>query len=95
MRTSDQLQLMTRRQRGALPLDAWPREDRKAWNVASQPPTRLRPGGRAGHLRPVTREDHAQQYGYYLGFLDRNGLLELDGPPAANVTATKVHAYLG
>ena len=77
-----------------MPLDAWPHKDRKAWNVASQPPTRLRPGGRAGHLRPVTREDHAQQYGYYLGFLDRNGLLELDGPPAANVTATKVHAYL-
>jgi integrase len=94
MRTSDQLQLMTRRQGGALPLDAWPHEDRKAWNVASQPPTRLRPGGRAGHLRPVTREDHAQQYGYYLGFLDRNGLLKLDGPPAANVTAAKVHAYL-
>ena len=77
-----------------MPLDAWPHKDRKAWNVASQPPTRLRPGGRAGHLRPVTREDHAQQYGYYLGFLDRNGLLELDGPPASNVTATKVHAYL-
>ena len=77
-----------------MPLDGWPQEDRKGWNVASQPPTRLRPGGRAGHLRPVTREDHAQQYGYYLGFLDRNGLLELDGPPAANVTATKVHAYL-
>ena len=94
MRTSDQLQLMTRRQGGALPLDGWPQEERKAWNVASQPPTRLRPGGRAGHLRPVTREDHAQQYGYYLGFLDRNGLLELDGPPASNVTATKVHAYL-
>src|SRR3974377_1409250 len=85
---------MTRRQGGALPLDGWPQEERKGWNVASQPPTRLRPGGSAGHLRPVTREDHAQQYGYYLGFLDRNGLLELDGTPTANVTAAKVHAYL-
>ena len=94
MRTSDQLQLMTRRQGGALPLELWPQEERKAWNVASQPPTRLRPGGRAGHLRPVTREDHAQQYGYYLGFLDRNGLLELDGPATANVTAAKVNPYL-
>jgi integrase len=34
------------------------------------------------------------QYGYFLGFLDRNGLLELDGPVAANVTAAKVDAYL-
>jgi integrase len=55
---------------------------------------RLRPGGRAGHLRPITREDHAEQYGDFLGFLDRNGLLEMDGPAAANVTAAKVGAYL-
>src|SRR5262249_16083415 len=91
MRTSDQLHLITSR---ALPRERWPQEERKAWNVASQPPTRLKPDGRAGHLRPATREDHAQQYGYFLGFLDRNGLLELDGPPTANVTAAKVHAYL-
>jgi len=32
------------------------------------------------------RRDHARR--------DRNGLLELDGPPAANVTAVKVGAYL-
>ena len=94
MSTSEQTRLITRRQGGALPLALWPQEDRKAWNATGQPATRLRPGGRAGHLRPVTREDHAEQYGYYLGFLDRNGLLELDGPAAANVTAAKVDAYL-
>jgi hypothetical protein len=95
MSASDQIKLVTRGQSGALPLDLWPQADRKAWNAACQPATRLKPGGRAGHLRPVTREDHAQQYGYFLGFLDRNGLLELDGPAAANVSAAKVDAYLG
>jgi integrase len=94
MSTSDQIRLITSRRGGALPPDLWPQEDRKAWNVACQPPTRLKPGGRAGHLRPVTREDHAEQYGSFLGFLDRNGLLELDGPATANVTAAKVNPYL-
>jgi integrase len=77
-----------------LPIDLWPQAARKAWNAACQPATRLKPGGRAGHLRPVTREDHAGQYGDFFGFLDRNGLLEMDGSAAANVTAAKVAAYL-
>src|SRR5262245_38585861 len=94
MSTSGQIKLNTRGKGGALPLDRWPQEDRKAWKATGQPATRLRPGGRSGQLRPVTREDHAEQYGYFLGFLDRNRLLELDGPAAANVTAAKVDAYL-
>jgi integrase len=94
MSYSDQVQFTTHRQGRALPIELWPQADRKAWNAACQSATRLKPGGRAGHLRPVTREDHAEQYGYLLGFLDRNGLLELEGPAAANVTAAKVDAYL-
>jgi integrase len=94
MSTSDQIKLTARRQGRSLPLDLWPQADRNAWNAACQPATRLKPGGHAGHLRPVTREDHAEQYAYFLGFLDRNGLLELEGPAAANVTAAKVDAYL-
>jgi integrase len=39
-------------------------------------------------------EAHAEQYAYFLGFLERNSLLELDLPAAANVTAAKVNAYL-
>jgi integrase len=93
MNMPDKIKLTPRRGR-APPLDLWPQTDRNAWNVACQPATRLKPGGRAGHLRPVTREDHAEQYGYFLGFLARNGLLELDGPAAANVTAAKVDAYV-
>jgi integrase len=94
MSASEKIKLTTRRKGRALPLDLWPQADRNGWKIACRPARRLKPGGRAGHLRPVTREDHAQQYGYFLGFLDRNGLLEMDGPAAANVTAGKVDAYL-
>jgi integrase len=89
-----QITLTTRRQGRALPLDLWPQQDRKAWSEACRPATRLKPGGRAGHLKPVTREAHAEQYAYFLGFLDRNRLLELHGPATANVTAAKVDAYI-
>lgn len=78
----------------SLPLDSWPETDRYAWNAACQPATRLKCGGLAGHLKPVTRDDHSCHYGNFLGFLDQRVLLERDGPPAANVTPEKVDAYL-
>ena len=93
MNMSNKIKLTPRKGR-ALPLQLWPQADRNAWNAACRPGSRLKPGGRAGHLRPVTREDHAEQYAYFIGFLERNGLLEMDGPAAANVTADKVDAYL-
>ena len=78
----------------SLPLEYWPKADRIAWNAACQPAKRLKPGGATGHLKPVTRDDHARHYGDFLGFLKRGGLLQLDGPPAANVIPEKVDAYL-
>lgn len=78
----------------SLPLDLWPEADRDAWMAACQPPARLKPGGRAGHLRPVTRDDYAAHYGNLLGFLDRSGLLERNERAAANVTLEKVGAYI-
>jgi integrase len=93
MSASDPAMLASRKTR-SLPLHLWPETDRNAWKVACQPATRLKPGGTAGHLRPPTREAHAEQYAYFLGFLKRNGLLESDGLAAANVTSAKVEAYL-
>ena len=78
----------------SLPLDLWPETDRSAWNAACQPAARLKRGGVAGHLKPATRDDHAYNYGNFLGFLNRCGLLQKDGPPAANVTPENVDAYL-
>jgi integrase len=83
-----------RRSARSLPLERWPEADRTAWNAACRPARRLNPGGAAGHLKPVTRDDHAQHYGNFLGFLKRRGLLQSEGPPAANVIPEKVDAYL-
>ena len=78
----------------SLPPERWPEADRNAWQAACQPAARLRRGGRAGHLKPVTREDHARHYGLFLAFLAECDLLRSDGSPAANVTPEKVDAYV-
>jgi integrase len=78
----------------SLPLDLWPEADRNAWNAACRPAARLKPGGAAGHLKPVTREDHARHYGCFLNFLHWRGLLQSDKQAAANVTAHNVEGYL-
>ena len=57
-------------------------------------PARLKPGGRARHLRPTTRDHYAERYACFLGFLRQRGLLQSEGSPAANVTPDKVDAYL-
>ena len=44
----------------SLPLGLWPEADRNAWNAACRPAARLKRGGVAGHLKPVTRDDLAR-----------------------------------
>jgi len=78
----------------SLPLDSWPVADRAAWNTACRPAERLKRGGAAGHLKPVTRDDLALRYGFFLDFLHRHDLLPLDGPAAAAVTAENVDRYI-
>ena len=78
----------------SLPLELWPEADRNAWVAACQPAARLKRGGAAGHLKPVTREVHERHYGNFLGCLDRNGLLRREAPAAANVTPENVDVYL-
>ena len=93
MAASDEVRT-TERKNLSLPFELWPQADRNAWTSACQPGMRLRRGGAAGHLKPVTREDHAKHYGNFLGFLDRRGVLRCDGPPAVNVTPENVGIYL-
>jgi site-specific recombinase XerD len=78
----------------SLPLDLWPEADRNAWVAACQPAARLKRGGAAGHLKPVTRQIHERHYGNFLGCLDRNGLLRRQAPAAANVTPENVDVYV-
>ncbi|MDR3486294.1 MAG: site-specific integrase [Bradyrhizobium sp.] len=78
----------------SLPLELWPEADQHAWAIACQPARRLKRGGAAGHLKKVSRDDHAYHYGNFLGFLDRRGWLRRDEPAAASVTVENVDAYL-
>jgi integrase len=78
----------------SLPLDLWPEADRNAWSMAGRPATRLGRGGSASHMKPVTRDDLARRYGYFLDFLDRQRLLRSGEQPAGNVTRENVDAYV-
>jgi site-specific recombinase XerD len=84
----------TKPERFTLPICEWPEVDRRAWKEACQPSVRLRKGGSASHLSPVSKDDIARRYGRYLGFLKRTGGLNLNAAAASQVTPMNVDAYM-
>src|SRR5262245_50862632 len=78
----------------SLPVAEWPEADRRAWTEACRPGSRLKPGGVASYLAQVSRDDFARRYGAFLGFLQRNGLLDRDAAPASQVTLANVQSYI-
>ena len=78
----------------SLPVEEWPEADRHAWEAACRPPERFKRGGAASRLAAVSRNDFANRYGAYLGFLQRTGRLRHDIEAAAQVTSGNVQAYL-
>ena len=78
----------------SLPVNEWPEADQHAWAEACRPGTRLKPGGSASYLAPVSQHDFANRYGAFLGFLQRNGRIKRDLAPAAQVTPPSVEAYM-
>jgi integrase len=78
----------------SLPVHEWPDADRRAWEDACRPGARLKPGGSASYLAPVSREDFARRYGAFLGFLQRSGRLERDAGAATQVILPNVEAYI-
>jgi integrase len=78
----------------SLPLSEWPVADQQAWNDAFRPGSRLIRGGAGSYLAQESRQDFAQRYGAFLGFLQRAGQLRHDMPPATRVTSTNVEAYI-
>src|SRR5262245_22924190 len=48
----------------------------------------------AAHLKPITRDDLARRYRYFLDFLNRRNLLQMDAMAAADVTPGNVEAYI-
>src|SRR6266566_869928 len=78
----------------SLPVSEWPEADRRAWEAACRPGSRLKPGGVASHLAEVSRNDFARRYGAFLGFLQRRNRLEPHAGAAAQVIVANVEAYI-
>lgn len=72
----------------------WPEADRLRWEALCQPGARLRRGGAAAHLKPISRNDLARRYGYFLDHLHRVGCPLSGGTAADQVTPANVSSYL-
>lgn len=79
----------------SLPLGEWPPAHRAAWEEACRPAIRLKLGGSASHLGPVSRKDIANRYGAFLSFLQRRKVLDMESLPGSQVTHDNVEAYIG
>ena len=77
-----------------LKLPEWPLADQTAWFEACCPGGRLTRGGRASHLKQVTRDDLARRYGQYLDHVVRTDRLDDNGFAAASVTQDRVASYV-
>jgi integrase len=78
----------------SLPVNEWLEADRRAWEDACRPGSRLKTGGAANYLAQVSRDDFARRYGAYVGFLQRTGRLERDAGAATQVILPNVEAYI-
>jgi integrase len=78
----------------SLPVSDWPDADRSAWEEACRSGSRLKPGGAASHLAPVSRDDFARRYGAFLGFLQRTNRLEHHAGATTQVTLPNVESYI-
>src|SRR5271155_499332 len=78
----------------SLPVELWPSAERAAWVAACRPGVRLKKGGAASHLRPVTQNDLARRLGYFLDFLARSKKLHLEAEAGAQVTPENVEFYV-
>jgi integrase len=78
----------------SLPFGEWPTADQFAWAEAARPAQRLKRGGAASHLAPVSQADIANRYGLYLDYLQRNGRLDLTGSVKTLVTPDSVQGFV-
>jgi integrase len=78
----------------SLPKPDWPTSDSLGWTQACQPSQRLKRGGAAGHLAPVSQTDIANRYGLFLDFLQRHGRLDPTGGARRLVTHDNVNRFV-
>ncbi len=58
----------------SLVIAQWPKADRDGWQEACKPARRLKAGGAAAKMKPVTQQSHTRVYGNLLEFCNRKGL---------------------
>jgi integrase/recombinase XerD len=80
--------------RRVLKEDAWPEADRRAWRAATREGDVLDESGPGAGWAPLTRATVAKGYGRWLGWLQRNQLLDLELPPVDRITAQNVARYI-
>jgi integrase len=78
----------------SLPIVEWPASDRLGWAQACRPAQRLKRGGAASHLAPVSQADIARRYGLYLDFLQRNRRLDPAKGAIILVTPDNVSGFI-
>jgi integrase len=78
----------------SLPIAEWPESDRLGWAEACRPAERLKRGGAASHLAPVSQADIANRYGLYLDFLQRNGRLDPAKGAITLITPDNVDGFI-
>jgi hypothetical protein len=78
----------------SLPLNQWPEADRVGWLRACEPGQRLKPGGLASRLKPITQNDLERRYGYFLEFLREVNELHPRVSAADQVTPGTVNRYI-
>jgi integrase len=78
----------------SLLMSEWPAAHQRAWEEACKPSIRLKRGGAAAHLAPVSRQDIANRYGLYLDFLVRHSCLDTDQGVSELVTPENVEQFM-
>jgi len=78
----------------SLPIEEWPSAERIAWEAACRPRVRLKGGGAATHLRPVTQHMLTKKNGLFLNFVAQSKQLDPDASPGAHVTTLLVEAFV-
>ena len=78
----------------SLPKSDWPASDGLGWTQACQPSQRLKRGGAAAHLAPVSQTDIANRYGLFLDFLQRHGRLDPAKGATTLVTPENVNGFV-
>jgi integrase len=78
----------------SVPIAGWTIADRAAWERAIAPGARLRKGGAGAHLAPVTRDDLAGRYGYFIDHLIRNDLFKPEAQAAGQVAPDHVERFV-